>query len=151
MKCAIKKTRKKRIMGKHKYIETPEKLYQLFEEYKSSLKPREIQKATATGVKSEFHIPPYTMEGFENYCEDKVGCVGQYFDNREERYNEYVTICKRIKRIIRQDQIEGGMVGQFNPSITQRLNSLTEKTDVTSQGEKINEIKVTIVSGNQSN
>jgi hypothetical protein len=53
--------------------------------------------------------------------------------------------------VIRQDQIEGGMVGQFNPSITQRLNSLTEKTDVTSQGEKINEIKVTIVSGNQSN
>jgi hypothetical protein len=138
-------------MGKHKYIETPEKLYQLFEEYKSSLKPREIQKATATGVKSEFHIPPYTMEGFENYCEEKIGCVHQYFNNQDNAYKEYLTICSRIKRIIRQDQIEGGMVGQFNPSITQRLNSLTEKTDVTSQGEKINEIKVTIVSGNQSN
>jgi hypothetical protein len=94
---------------------------------------------------------PMTLEGFERFCYDHYGNVGQYFDNREERYNEYVTICKRIKRIIRQDQIEGGMVGQFNPSITQRLNSLTEKTDVTSQGEKINEIKVTIVSGNQSN
>jgi hypothetical protein len=91
------------------------------------------------------------MEGFENYCEEKIGCVHQYFNNQDNAYKEYLTICSRIKRIIRQDQIEGGMVGQFNPSITQRLNSLTEKTDVTSQGEKINEIKVTIVSGNQSN
>ena len=138
-------------MAKHKYIETPEKLYQLFEEYKSSLKPREIQKATATGVKSEFHTPPYTMEGFENFCFVNYSDIHHYFDNTDERYNDYRTICSHIKKVIRQDQIEGGMVGQFNPSITQRLNSLTEKTDVTSQGEKINEIKVTIVSGNQSN
>ena len=138
-------------MAKHKYIETSEKLYQLFEEYKSSLKPREIQKATATGVKSEFHTPPYTMEGFENFCFVNYSDIHHYFDNTDERYNEYRTICSHIKKVIRQDQIEGGMVGQFNPSITQRLNSLTEKTDVTSQGEKINEIKVTIVGGNQSN
>ena len=138
-------------MAKHKYIETPEKLWELFQGYQSSLKPREIQKATAAGVKSEFHTPPLTMEGFENYCEDNICFVHQYFVNQNEAYNEYMNICSRIKRKIRQDQIEGGMVGQFNPSITQRLNSLTEKTDVTSQGEKINEIKVTIISGNQSN
>jgi len=138
-------------MAKHKYIETPEKLYQLFEEYKSSLKPREIQKATATGVKSEWHTPPLTMEGFEVYGYSQAVTVENYFRNEKGRYEDYYTICSRIKKEIRRDQIEGGMVGQFNPSITQRLNSLTEKTDVTSQGEKINEIKVTIVSGNQSN
>ena len=139
-------------MGKHKYIETPEKLYELFEEYKASLKPREIQKATATGVKTELHTPPLTMEGFLNYCEDNVGCAHQYFANSDNRYNEYVSICQRIKRLIRQDQIEGGMVGQYNPSITQRLNGLTEKTDVTSNGNTVgNEIKVTIVNGDQSN
>jgi len=138
-------------MAKHKYIETPEKLYELFQEYKASIKPREIQKATAAGVKSEFHTPPFTMEGFENFCFINYSDIHHYFDNTDERYNDYRTICSHIKKVIRQDQIEGGMVGQFNPSITQRLNSLTEKTDVTSQGEKINEIKVTIVSGNQSN
>jgi hypothetical protein len=37
------------------------------------------------------------------------------------------------------------MVGQYNPSITQRLNNLTEKTDVTSNGENINEIKISII------
>lgn len=138
-------------MAKHKYIETPEKLYELFEEYKKSLKPREIQKATPKGVVSEWHTPPLTLEGFENFCEDNVGCVHQYFENRENRYTEYVTICSRIKRMIRQDQIEGGMVGQYNPSITQRLNGLTEKTDVTSNGNTVgNEIKVTIVNGDKS-
>jgi hypothetical protein len=132
-------------MGKPKYIETPDKLQELFEQYNASLKPREIQKATAAGVKSEFHKPPLTMEGFENFCEDNVGCVHQYFDNRDNRYNDYVTICTRIKRLIRQDQIEGGMVGQFNPSITQRLNGLTEKTDVTTNGKDISKIEIQIV------
>ena len=60
-------------------------------------------------------------------------------------YEAYVSICSHIKEEIRQDQIEGGMVGQFNPSITQRLNGLTEKTDVTTQGERISEIKVNII------
>lgn len=132
-------------MGKHKYIETPEKLFELFQQYKASLKPREIQKATASGVKSEFHTPPLTLEGFENFCEENIGCVHQYFENRDNRYCEYVTICSRIKRLIRQDQIEGGMVGQFNPSITQRLNGLTEKTDVTTNGKDIGKIEIQII------
>jgi len=132
-------------MGKKKYIETPEKLYELFEAYKANRKPREIQKATATGVKSEWHTPPLTMEGFENYCEEVIGCVHQYFVNQDNAYTEYLNICSRIKRLIRQDQIEGGMVGQYNPSITQRLNGLTEKTDVTTNGKDLNEVKVTIV------
>ena len=132
-------------MGKHKYIETPEKLYELFDQYKNSLKPREIQKATAAGVKSEFHMPPLTMEGFENYCELNVGHVHQYFVNQDNAYNEYLNICSRIRRLIRQDQIEGGMVGQFNPSITQRLNGLTEKQDITTNGKDLNEVKINII------
>jgi hypothetical protein len=44
-------------------------------------------------------------------------------------YDDYMTICSRIKEQIRQDQIEGGMVGQYNPSITQRLNNLTDKQE----------------------
>jgi len=38
-------------------------------------------------------------------------------------------VCSRIKKSIRKDQIEGGMVGQYNPSITQRLNGLVEKQE----------------------
>jgi len=140
-------------MAKKKYIETPEKLYELFEAYKANRKPREIQKATATGVKSEWHTPPLTMEGFDVYVMTMEGIeskgVEQYFSNRDGRYEEYVGICQRIKREIRNDQIEGGMVGQYNPSITQRLNGLTEKTDVTTNGKDLNEVKVTIVTNKE--
>lgn len=132
-------------MAKHKYIETPEKLYELFEEYKKSLKPREIQKATPRGVVSEFHLPPLTIEGFKTFCWKYHSDINRYLYNVDNEYSEYVSICSRIKDEIRQDQIEGGMIGQFNPSITQRLNGLTEKTDVTTNGKEINEIKVNIV------
>jgi len=73
---------------------------------------------------------PLTIEGFRNYAREKVGCVNDYFANTEDRYSEYATICTRIREAIRQDQIEGGMVGQYNPSITQRLNGLVEKSQV---------------------
>jgi hypothetical protein len=141
---------------KSKYIETPEEMYQLFEAYKANRKPREIQKATVKGVVSEFHMPPLTMEGFDVYVMNYEGTqskgVEQYFTNREGRYSAYVDICSRIKREIRNDQIEGGMVGQYNPSITQRLNNLTEKTDVTTGGDKLNQpVTVRIVNGDSSN
>lgn len=136
-------------MAKKKYIETPEKMWELFLEYVDSIKPRQIEKATPKGVLVENHRPPLTMAGFECFVMDKEGIeskgVEQYFSNREGRYEEYVGICLRIKKKIRQDQIEGGMVGQYNSSITQRLNGLTEKTDVTTNGNNINSIEVTIV------
>jgi hypothetical protein len=137
---------------KSKYIETPEQMYELFEAYKANRKPREIQKATVKGVVSEFHMPPLTMEGFDifvmNYEGTQSKGVEQYFTNREGRYLAYVDICTRIKREIRNDQIEGGMVGQYNTSITQRLNGLTEKTDVTTGGDKLNQpVTVRIVNG----
>lgn len=143
-------------MAKHKYIETPEKLYELFEEYKKETKARKrkIQKATNKGVQVEELEVPLTMEGFENYVFEMgvINDLGDYFSNKNNAYDEYSTICSRIKKFIKQDQIEGGMVGQYNPSITQRLNGLTEKTDVTSNGNTVgNEIKVTIVNGDQSN
>ena len=41
-----------------------------------------------------------------------------------------------IREVIRRDQIEGGMVGQYNPSITQRLNGLKEQTESTIKTEQ---------------
>lgn len=134
-------------MAKHKYIETPEKLYELFEGYKKSLKPREIQKATPRGAVSEWHMPPLTMSGFRVYCHKFNVTVHHYFSNPENAYDAYRSICSIIEDEIRTDQIEGGMVGQFNPSITQRLNGLTEKQDVTTNGKELNEIKINIVRG----
>ena len=132
-------------MGKNKYIETPEKMWELFEEYVSNLKPRYINKALQSGkvVKEEMRVP-LTLEGFYNYCARNIGCAKQYFTNQDNLYTEYISICSRIKDEIRQDQIEGGMVGQYNPSITQRLNGLTEKQEVEHKGT-VDNIKIEIV------
>jgi hypothetical protein len=122
-------------MAKHKYIETPELMAQLFEDYKTECKTNPRKKHVFVGKDgtSDYELleRPLTIEGFRVYCYDKIGCVKQYFDNPDKRYNEYITICSHIREVIRRDQIEGGMVGQYNPSITQRLNGLKESIEQT--------------------
>lgn len=79
---------------------------------------------------------PLTFEGFKVFCwQNKIGNIEQYFLNKDELYGDFVSICSRIKDEIRTDQIEGGMVGQYNPSITQRLNGLVDKQENTIKGE----------------
>jgi hypothetical protein len=72
------------------------------------------------------------MEGFEVYCFDNgiINDLSDYFGNKDGRYSSYADICLRVKKTIRNDQIEGGMAGIYNPSITQRLNGLTEKSEM---------------------
>lgn len=72
---------------------------------------------------------PYTMEGFEVFCYENYGTVEHYFRNSDGNYNDFCTICSHIKKEIRSNQITGGLLGVYNPSITQRLNSLVEKSE----------------------
>ena len=115
-------------------VETPEKMWDLFLAYKKHTKANPRFKTQFVGRDGEMVQEPLerplTLEGFENYCYDIVGVVGQYFDNKDGLYESYVAICRTIRKHIRQDQIEGGMVGQYNPSITQRLNGLVEKQEM---------------------
>jgi hypothetical protein len=132
-----------------KHIETPEKMWELFEGYRSWCKstPRySYSLSTKTGEATAIPLErPLTQVGFRTYAADKSCTVTDYFANTDGRYSEYTTICSRIEEAIRMDQIEGGMVGQYNASITQRINALKEHTDVTSGDEKISAITVTIV------
>ncbi len=75
----------------------------------------------------DYPVIPYTLEGFKRYCFENHGDVGQYFDNKGSYYNDFVVICSRIRMEIREQQIMGGLMGFYNPSITQRLNGLVEK------------------------
>lgn len=121
-------------MAKPKYIETPEILWNLFLEYKKKVKSSPILVHDFYGKDAESvyreREKPLTFDGFENYVADLniIQDLGDYFANTNNKYTEYSTICRRIKREIRDDQIGGGMVGIYNPSITQRLNNLAETT-----------------------
>jgi len=138
--------KKKNKVGRPKAIESPEVMYQLFQEYCEHTKANPIKVKDWVGgmakpVVREKEVP-LTMEGFEIYGFRQGYVVGldQYFANREERYEDFVSICTRIRKEIRDDQIRGGMAGIYNPSITQRLNNLVEKTE---NKHEVSEIKIT--------
>ena len=124
-------------MGKKKYIETPDLMWEYFLQYKSFVKSNPIIVKDWVG-KDAVDVyrekeKPLTIDGFECWCYDQgiISHLSDYFANSDNKYSEYSTICSRIRKAVRTDQIEGGMAGIYNPSITQRLNSLTEKTEST--------------------
>lgn len=122
--------------GRPLLIKTPEILWSLFEEYKEWAKNNPIRIEDYVGKDAARVMRekprPLTMEGFENfvaYKPDMPTDLDQYFANREGRYEAFVSICSRIRREIRSDQIEGGLAGVYNASITQRLNGLVDKSE----------------------
>ena len=130
-------------MAKKKYIETPEVLLDLFKKYKEWCKSNPIKKndfkgKDATMVFYELERP-LTMEGFENFVAEIPNMpmsLVHYFNNTDNGYEDYLSICSHIKRMIREDQISGGMAGIYNPSITQRLNNLVDKQEHTVKAEQ---------------
>jgi hypothetical protein len=118
---------------------TPDELLEVFNNYKVDTKANPRTRTIFVGKDAEPRLEklerPLTLEGFYNYCYDIKGVVRQYFTNQGELYEDYISVCTYIRNIVRQDQIEGGMVGQYNPSITQRLNNLVERQDVTTTTE----------------
>jgi hypothetical protein len=113
----------------------PKELQQAWEEYKEHLKVEawnwtKVQYAGKDAERKEdpFKLP-YTFDGFEVFCFKNYGCIEQYFKNKNDLYDNFIPLCSRIKKEIRDNQITGGLLGVYNPSITQRLNSLVEKTE----------------------
>ena len=133
-------------MGRNKAIETPEIMLQLFTEYCEYAKSNPIKVHDFVGKDGDevyrLRERPLTIEGFENYCYNQgvVSNIDRYFANTDNAYEDFRSICSRIRKTIRQDQIEGGMAGVYNPSITQRLNSLVEKSE---NKHEVAEIKIT--------
>lgn len=122
-------------MPKPKLISTPDRMWELFTQYRDWCQDNPLLEHDFIGPKAlsvrREKRRCLTLEGFENYVFELgiIGDLGHYFSNLNGAYEEYLAICTRIRHIIRQDQIEGGMAGIYNPSITQRLNGLVEKSE----------------------
>jgi hypothetical protein len=118
-------------------FEKPEQLAKAFEEYKDDLRTqsyewKKVQFVGKNGDRVEEPTKvPMTMEGFKRFCRVNYGDITEYFLNRNNYYDDFTNICSHIKEEIRENQILGGLLGFFNPSITQRLNGLVEKVDNT--------------------
>lgn len=131
-------------VGRPKAIPTPEDMASHFEAYKGECKSKPILVHDFVGKDGRSdereRERPLTYEGFCNwlYYNNIIKNPEHYFVNLDNRYVEFIEVCTRIKATIRQDHIEGGMAGIYNPSITQRLNGLKELTDVTTNDKDVN-------------
>ena len=120
-------------MAKHKYIETPAKLWELFEAYRKEVKdnPRiQVEYVGRNGDKVKTPIErPLSVEGFKCYCYEHVGTIDHYWKNTEGKYDEFCPIISHVREHIRLEQIDGGMTGFYNSNLTARLNSLSDKSE----------------------
>jgi hypothetical protein len=117
-------------------FKTPDELSKAFKGYKEHLEVEaekwlKVQYVGKEGERvTDKYKLPYTIEGFYRYCRENHGDIKEYFLNRDGLYNEFTTICGYIRDEIRENQITGGLLNVYNPSITQRLNGLSEKSEM---------------------
>jgi hypothetical protein len=123
-------------------FKSPEDLESAWKEYKADIEKQseewlKVQYVGKDGDrKADPQKVPYTLEGFKRFCRSKkkYGEVEQYFTNQDGLYSDFIGICSHVKEEIRENQIVGGMLGFYNHSITQRLNSLVEKKETELKG-----------------
>lgn len=125
---------------------TPEELEAYFERYKEWVANNPILVQDYVG-KDGTEVDrkknrPLTFDGFEIWLRknSKIKCCQHILDNVKSAYNDFIYVARYIKASVKEDQIEGGMAGIYNPNITARLNGLTEK--IQEDGSKEVTIKV---------
>lgn len=134
-------------MSKTKQIYiTPQELEKYFEQYKEWVKENPILVQDYVGKDGKEvdrkRQRPLTIDGFEIWLRHnaKIKSCQHILDNVNSAYGDFVEVARYIKSSIKNDQVEGGMVGIYSHSITARLNGLTEK--IQEDGSKEVTIKV---------
>lgn len=125
--------------GKHKYIESPEKLWELFEEYVKHEANNPLYKVDYVGRDGERVLTPLqvpiTFEGFECYLADRkiVQDLGKYSANTDNAYTEFVTIIARIRKNCFTQNFKGASVGLFNSNLIARKLGLMDQQRIEQQ------------------
>jgi hypothetical protein len=119
-----------------KHIETPEKLWELFELYVKHESNSPMFKVEYVGKDgNQVNTPlqvPITFEGFECYLEEEgiINDLGDYSKNKDERYTGYAPIITRIRRNCFVQNFKGASVGLFNANLVAKKLGLVEKQEI---------------------
>jgi len=125
-----------------KKIETPEKMWELFLSYKKEVKDNPIKVKDWVG-KDGYTVyrekeKPLTMVGFECFVCDNTEItypdLTDYFENKDNRFENYLPISSRIRAEIKNDQLSGGMTMIYSQNLTARLNGLVDKKETELKG-----------------
>lgn len=128
-------------MAKHKYIETPEKLWELFTQFVEHESNNPMYKVEYVGKDGErVNTPlqvPITFEAFECYLADKeiINDLGNYSSNLNGAYDEYLPIITRIRNNCFAQNFKGASVGLFNANIIARKLGLSDKREIDDKRE----------------
>lgn len=123
-------------MPTSKNIETPIRLYELFEQYVSDCKenPRKEtfwnnRESKQCSIDKE---KPLTWDGFEVWLRKNkiLSKLDDYKANKDGRYAEYADIIRAIDKEIYVDKYEGASVGIYQHNIIARDLGLSEKSEV---------------------
>ena len=130
-------------MAKHKYIETPEILYQLFEKYKEWAKENKISLNVLSGKGEVIEVSqdrPTTWEDFECYLSDNdiINRLEDYRNNHE--YKEYSVIITRIDKEIFNQLFAGASIGRYKENLIARKLGIADKKEVDQKTTKMGKI-----------
>ena len=111
---------------------TPEALEAKFEEYVEWAKenPVYINKVSAGKIIPVSTQRPLTLVGFCQFAKISKDTFRRYED-------EFCGLLTCVRVAIEADQLEGAMVGQYNPNIVARVLHLADRQDVTTNGKAI--------------
>lgn len=130
-------------LGKPKDIESPERLLEYFEQYKAWAKSNPYKVHDFVGKDAiEVHKEkerPITFIGFEGWLSmNKITSQLKHYElNTNGSYTDYLPIIAHIKAQTSADIVDGAMAGIYNANLAARLQGLVDKSDITSDGEKI--------------
>jgi hypothetical protein len=123
-------------MAKHKYIETPEILWSMFEDYVVNVEVLTYEVIhPKLGVTNLTVKAPITMEGFKVYGHEKGFTLQHYIDNTDNSYSEYREIISRIKDFIFKHNFNRAAVGIFKEQLISKQLGLIEKKEIEGKHE----------------
>jgi hypothetical protein len=125
--------------GRPKAIESPEALERLFEDYKQWIKDNPYMVHDFVGKDAEEverrKQRPLSWVGFEGFlARNKILVhLGNYEQNTDGAYTEYLPIIRALKKECSSDIIEGAMAGVYNANLAARLEGLADKKELEAQ------------------
>lgn len=115
---------------------TPEGLEARFEEYVAWAKdnPLFVSKVSAGEIVKVPTERPLTLVGFCVFADIVENTFREY-----ERHDEFLRVTTRARTVFANSQIEGALIGAYNPNIVARLQGLADRQDVTTNGKELNQ------------
>ncbi|MCO5291376.1 MAG: hypothetical protein M9959_06545 [Chitinophagaceae bacterium] len=113
-------------MSYPKKIETPEKMYSLWQEFKQWCADNPYTKndfkTSREGVVEVVmkQQRPVTVAGFEGWLSERniISHIGDYMANTNNFYNDFVEVMQRIKSENKAGLLSGALAHVYNPNLT---------------------------------